>query len=124
MIQARTVLKVIDNSGAKYVRCLKVLGKKKVGYLGDIIVVSVLSLRRGRGRKIRVNRKEVCLGLISSTSFNTARTSGNLIKPYSNSVILLNRKLMPIGNRVFSLTFKELRLKKKFKALSIASKII
>ena len=123
MIQARTVLKVIDNSGAKYVRCLKVLGKKKVGYLGDIIVVSVLSLRRGRGRKIRVNRKEVCLGLISSTSFNTARTSGNLIKPYSNSVILLNRKLMPIGNRVFSLTFKELRLKKNLKLYRLHLKL-
>jgi large subunit ribosomal protein L14 len=124
MIQVRTVLKVIDNSGAKYVRCLKVLGKKKVGYLGDLVVVSVLSLRRGRGRKIRVSRKEICLGLISSTNRNTTRTSGNSIKPFSNSVILLNRKLMPIGNRVFSLTFKELRLKKKFKALSIASKII
>ena len=124
MIQVRTVLKVIDNSGAKYVRCLKVLGKKKVGYLGDFVVVSVLSLRRGRGRKIRVSRKEICLGLISSTKRNTTRTSGNLIKPFSNSVILLNRKLTPIGNRVFSLTFKELRLKKKFKALSIASKII
>jgi len=124
MIQVRTVLKVIDNSGAKYVRCLKVLGKKKVGYLGDLVVVSVLSLRRGRGRKIRVSRKEICLGLISSTKRNTTRISGNSIKPFSNSVILLNRKLMPIGNRVFSLTFKELRLKKKFKALSIASKII
>jgi large subunit ribosomal protein L14 len=53
MIQSRTVLKVIDNSGAKYVRCLKVLKKKKVGYLGDLIVVSVLSLRRERGETNR-----------------------------------------------------------------------
>ena len=124
MVQARTVLKVIDNSGAKYVRCLKVLGKKKVGYLGDLVVVSVLNIRRGRGRKIRVKRKEICLGLLSSTKFKTSRVSGFFIKPFANSVILLNRKLMPIGNRVFGLVFKELRLKKKFKALSIASKII
>jgi len=124
MVQTRTVLKVIDNSGAKYVRCLKVLGKKKAGYLGDLVVVSVLSLRRGRGRKIRVKRKEICIGLISSSKFNISRISGFYAKPLSNSVILLNRKLMPIGNRVFGLVLKELRLKKKFKALSIASKIV
>jgi len=123
MVQTRTVLKVIDNSGAKYVRCLKVLGKKKVGYTGDLIVVSVLNLRRGRGRKIRVKRKEICIGLISSSKFNIPRISGFYAKPFSNSVILLNRKLMPIGNRVFGLVLKELRLKKKFKALSIASRI-
>jgi hypothetical protein len=69
MVQNRTVLKVIDNSGAKYVRCLKVLNKKKVGYLGDLIIVSVLSLRRGRGRKIRVKRKDLCLGLITSIKY-------------------------------------------------------
>jgi large subunit ribosomal protein L14 len=124
MVQTRTVLKVIDNSGAKYVRCLKVLGKKKVGYTGDLIVVSVLNLRRGRGRKIRVKRKEICIGLISSSKLNISRISGFYAKPFSNSVILLNRKLMPIGNRVFGLVLKELRLKKKFKALSIASRIV
>lgn len=124
MVQTRTVLKVIDNSGAKYVRCLKVLGKKKVGYTGDLIVVSVLNLRRGRGRKIRVKRKEICIGLISSSKFNISRISGFYAKALSNSVILLNRKLMPIGNRVFGLVLKELRLKKKFKALSIASRIV
>ena len=69
MIQNCTILKVIDNSGAKYVRCLKVLNKKKVGYLGDLIIVSVLTLRRGRGRKIRVKRKELCLGLITSIKY-------------------------------------------------------
>ena len=88
MVQTRTVLKVIDNSGAKYVRCLKVLGKKKAGYLGDLVVVSVLSLRRGRGRKIRVKRKEICLGLLSSVKFNTSRVSGSFVKPFTNSVIL------------------------------------
>ena len=124
MVQTRTVLKVIDNSGAKYVRCLKVLGKKKTGYLGDLLVVSVLSLRRGRGRKIRVKRKEVCLALLVSTKFKSPRKSGAFVKSFSNSVMLLNRNMKPVGNRVFGLILKEIRLKKKFKALSIASKMV
>ena len=124
MIQNRTVLRVIDNSGAKYVRCLKVLNKTKVGYLGDLIIVSVLSLRRGRGRKIRVKRKELCLGLISSVKYKKVRLGGQYINSISNSVILLNRQKKPIGNRVFGLVYKELRLKKKFKTLSLSSKVI
>jgi len=124
MIQNRTVLKVIDNSGAKYVRCLKVLNKKKVGYLGDLIIVSVLSLRRGRGRKIRVKRKDLCLGLIASIKYKHRRFGGHYIQSKENSVILLNRQKKPIGNRVFGLVFKELRLKKKFKTLSLSSKVI
>lgn len=124
MIQNRTVLKVIDNSGAKYVRCLKVLNKKKVGYLGDLIIVSVLSLRRGRGRKIRVKRKDLCLGLIASIKYKHSRFGGHYIQSRENSVVLLNRQKKPIGNRVFGLVFKELRLKKKFKTLSLSSKVI
>lgn len=124
MIQSQTILRVIDNSGAKYVRCLKVLGKKKIGVLGDLVIISVLSLRRGRGRKIRVKRKEICLGIIASIKCPLERLGGSFFRSYSNSVILLNQKFLPIGNRVFGLTFKELRLKKKFKALSIASKIL
>lgn len=124
MIQNRTILKVIDNSGAKYVRCLKVLNKKKVGYLGDLIVVSVLSLRRGRGRKIRVKRKDLCLGIISSIKYKKNRLGGHFIRSRINSVVLLNRQKKPIGNRVFGLVFKELRLKKKFKTLSLSSKVI
>ena len=124
MIQNRTILKVIDNSGAKYVRCLKVLNKKKVGYLGDLIIVSVLSLRRGRGRKIRVKRKELCLGLITSINCKKFRLGGHFIHSKLNSVVLLNRRKKPIGNRVFGLVFKELRLKKKFKTLSLSSKVI
>ena len=124
MIQNRTILKVIDNSGAKYVRCLKVLNKKKIGYLGDLTIVSVLSLRRGRGRKIRVKRKDLCLGLITSIKYKKFRLSGHLIQSKLNSVVLLNRRKKPIGNRVFGLVFKELRLKKKFKTLSLSSKVI
>jgi large subunit ribosomal protein L14 len=124
MVQNRTVLKVIDNSGAKYVRCLKVLNKKKVGYLGDLIIVSVLSLRRGRGRKIRVKRKDLCLVLITSIKYKKFRLGGHFIQSKLNSVVLLNRRKKPIGNRVFGLVFKELRLKKKFKTLSLSSKVI
>lgn len=124
MIQSRSILKVIDNSGAKYVRCLKVLKKKKVGYLGDLIIVSVLNLRRGRGRKIRVKRKELCLALISSIKYKKTRLGGQFIQSRTNSAILLNRQKKPIGNRIFGLVFRELRLKKKFKTLSLSSKII
>lgn len=124
MIQNRTILKVIDNSGAKYVRCLKVLNKKKIGYLGDLIIVSVLSLRRGRGRKIRVKRKELCLGLIATIKYKKVRLGGQFVCSTVNSVILLNRQKKPIGNRVFGLVYKELRLKKKFKTLSLSSKVI
>jgi len=102
----------------------KSIKKKKVGYLGDLIIVSVLSLRRGRGRKIRVKRKELCLALISSIKYKKVRLGGQFIQSRVNSAILLNRQKKPIGNRIFGLVFKELRLKKKFKTLSLSSKII
>jgi ribosomal protein L14 len=66
----------------------------------------------------------LCLGIISSVKVKKQRLGGHFIKSQVNSVILLNRNKQPIGNRVFGLSYKELRLKKKFKTLSLSSKIL
>ena len=124
MVQTGSILKVVDNSGAKYAKCLKVLGSKKSGILGDFLVVSILSLRRGKGRKIRVKRKEICLGLLLSSNRKIKRQDGFFFRSFFNSILLFNRSFKPVGNRVFGLVAKELRLKRKFKAVSIAACLV
>ena len=124
MVQAGSVLKVVDNSGAKYAKCLKILGSKKSGGIGDFLVVSILSLRRGKGRKRRVKRKEICLGLLLSSNKKVGRHDGFFFRPFLNSILLFNRSFKPIGNRVFGMISKELRLKQRFKAVALSSSII
>ena len=108
MLQTGTFLQVSDNSGAKLVQCIKVLKKhpKSFGFLGDLVIVSVKSLRT-KGN-LRVKKKDVCLALIFQTKYRVSRV---------NSVILLNKALKPYGTRFFGPLFKELRSKKKLKII-------
>lgn len=102
MIQQQTVLNVSDNSGAKLVRCIKVLGglKKKTANIGDIIVVSVLKLRNKSKKTSKVKKGEVLKALIIRTKSKIAKSDGSFIWFGNNSVSLLNRQNKPVGNRV------------------------
>ena len=98
MIQSATRLKVLDNSGALVVRCIKVLGgsQRKVSYLGDIIVTAV---KRSRPRK-KIKKGEVRRGVIVLTTKSNSDFSGNTFSYGKNGLIIYNKKNQTIGNRI------------------------
>jgi large subunit ribosomal protein L14 len=122
MIQLNTNLNVIDNSGAKIARCIKVLNNTQYASLGDIIVVAI--------RKALPNKKiklgEVHKALIVHTKKNIKRLNGSYLKLSTNAAVLLNSKNLPQATRILSPIPRELRFKNKdfIKVLSIAKKTI
>lgn len=121
MIQQKTLLSVIDNSGAKKVRCIKVLGgfKRKAAGLGDIIVVSVQQLRAKNRQNSRILKGSVARALIVKTQAKTKKKDGSFLQTAANSVILLNKQSNPIGTRILSALPKSLKKKKFMKYLSL-----
>ena len=121
MIQPGTKLNVSDNSGAKIVECIRILGKsgRSPGRRGELAVVSVKELRK-KGN-IKVKKKEVCLALILRVSKTQRRVDGRNVIFNGNSCILLNKKEVPYGTRVFGPVLKEFRNQKKVKLLAISS---
>ncbi len=126
MIQQQTVLKVLDNSGAKLVRCIKVLGgfKRKIAYTGDLIVVSVLSLRNKSKLTSKVKKGEVHKAIIiKCKKHKDSKTGFNLSLSY-NAVCLLNKQNKPISTRIFGLVPRLLKKHKWLKVLSLSSGIL
>jgi len=121
MIQPGTKMFVSDNSGARLVECIRILGRtgRVPGSVGDISVVSVKELRK-KGN-IKVKKKEVCLALILRASNKKTRTDGRNFLFNKNTCILLNRKKVPYGTRVFGPIIKEFRKQTNLKLLSISS---
>ena len=107
MIQMQSRLNVADNSGAKDVMCIKVLGgsKRRYASIGDIIKVAV----KEASPKGRVKKGEVYNAIVVRTSKGVRRTDGSLIKFDNNAAVLLNAKLEPIGTRIFGPVTRELR---------------
>jgi large subunit ribosomal protein L14 len=127
MIQHHTILRVSDNSGAKTVKCIKVLGgfRRKFAVIGDIIVVSIQQLRdTAKSKKnLKVKKKEIYKALIIRTKTKLRKKDGFFIYFRENSVALLNKQGKPIGTRIFGPIPKT--LKKKFnKFLSISTGLI
>lgn len=126
MIQQNTILKVSDNSGAKTVRCIKVLGgfKKKIAKIGDIIVVSIQQIRNSIKNNIKVKKKEVYRALIIRTKIGYTNKTGFKNYFFDNSVILINKQGNPVGTRILGPLIRSLKKKKLQKILSISSAII
>lgn len=126
MIQQNTILKVSDNSGAKTVRCIKVLGgfKKKIAKSGDIIVTSIQQLRNKSKTTSKVKKKEVYQALIIKTKKNYIKKSGFSITFSENSVVLINKQKTPIGTRILGPISKSLKKKQFQKILSISTGLI
>ena len=122
MIQVETNLKVADNSGAKSVRCIKVLGgsKRRYASVGDIIVVAVKSALPGG----KVKKGEVCKAVVVRTSYPVKRSDGSRIKFDSNACCIINNNLEPIGTRVFGQVCRELRSKNFMKIISLAPEVL
>lgn len=122
MIQMQSVLLVPDNSGAKKVRCIKVLGGSKCmsASCGDVIVVSVISALPGA----KVKKGEVHRALIVRTKTGVKRPDGSKIVFDSNSVVLINKQNEPIGTRVFGPVPREIRYKGFAKIVSLAEEVM
>ena len=122
MIQLRTVLEVADNSGAKVVQCIKVLGgsKRKYASVGDIIVVSIKeAIPRGRVKKGDIHR-----AVVVRTAKDIHRTDGSAIRFDRNAAVLINPQNEPIGTRIFGPVTRELRVKNHMKIISLAPEVI
>lgn len=122
MIQQETRLSVADNSGAKQVLCIKVLGgsKKRVASVGDTIVVSVKeAIPNGR-----VKKGEVLKAVIVRTTFDINREDGSTIRFDNNSAVLINNQGEPIGTRIFGPVTRELRAKNFMKIVSLAPEVL
>ena len=118
MIQMQSNLDVADNSGARRVMCIKVLGgsKRKYATIGDVIVVSVKeAIPRGR-----VKKGDVMKAVIVRISKDIKRPDGSIIRFDRNAAVLINKQLEPIGTRIFGPVVRELRGRKFTKIMSLA----
>jgi large subunit ribosomal protein L14 len=122
MIQMTTILDVADNSGAKKVFCIKVLGgsKRKYASLGDIIVVSV----KEAIPNAKVKKGDVAKAVIVRTAKEVARPDGSYIRFDNNSAVLINKENEPLGTRIFGPVARELRAKKFMKIISLAPEVL
>lgn len=122
MIQMRTMLDVADNSGARRVMCIKVLGgtRRRYAGIGDVIKVSVKeAIPRGK-----VKKGEVLNAVIVRTKKGVRRSDGSSIRFDENAVVLLNAQLQPIGTRVFGPITRELRGESFMKIISLAPEVL
>ena len=122
MIQMQSNLEVADNSGARRVQCIKVLGgsKRKVAGVGDVIVVSVKeAIPRGR-----VKKGEVLKAVIVRTAKEIRRVDGSVIRFDKNAAVLINNQNEPIGTRIFGPVTRELRAKRFMKIVSLAPEVL
>jgi large subunit ribosomal protein L14 len=122
MIQMQTVLNVADNSGARKIQCIKVLGGSKRRYagIGDIIKVSVKdAIPRGK-----VKKGDVFNAVVVRTRKGVRRPDGSLIRFDGNAAVLLNNQLQPIGTRIFGPVTRELRSERFMKIISLAPEVL
>ena len=122
MIEMQTNLEVADNSGARKVQCIKVLGgsKRKTASVGDIIVVTVkVAIPRGRVKKGEIHR-----AVIVRTSKDVQRPDGSAIRFDRNAAVLINPQGEPVGTRIFGPVTRELRAKRFMKIISLAPEVL
>lgn len=122
MIQVESVLDVADNSGAKKVQCIKVLGgsKRRYARVGDVIAISVkVAIPRGK-----VKKGEVARAVVVRTKKEVIRDDGSYIRFDSNAAVLINKQGEPIGTRIFGPVTRELRARNYMKIISLAPEVL
>ncbi len=122
MIQMRTILDVADNSGAKKVSCIKVIGasNKRFARIGDIIIANVKEAIPDS----KVKKGDVVRAVVVRTAKEMRRADGSYIKFDDNSVVIINRDNEPIGTRIFGPVARELRAKRFMKIISLAPEVL
>jgi len=122
MIQMQSVLQIADNSGARRVQCIKVLGgsHRRYANIGDIIKVSIKeAIPRGK-----VKKGDVYNAVVVRTAKGVRRNDGSTIRFDNNAAVLLNAKLEPIGTRIFGPVTRELRSERFMKIISLAPEVL
>jgi large subunit ribosomal protein L14 len=122
MIQMQTVLEAADNSGARKIQCIKVLGgsHRRYANIGDVIKVSVKdAIPRGK-----VKKGDVYNAVVVRTAKGVRRPDGSLIRFDRNAAVLLNNQLQPIGTRIFGPVTRELRSERFMKIISLAPEVL
>ena len=122
MIQTETILEIADNSGARKVQCIKVLGgsHRRYAHIGDVIKVAVKeAIPRGR-----VKKGQVMDALVVRTRKGVRRPDGSLIKFDQNAAVLLNAQKQPVGTRIFGPVTRELRTENFMRIVSLAPEVI
>jgi large subunit ribosomal protein L14 len=122
MIQTETMLEVADNSGARRVQCIKVLGgsKRRYAHIGDVIKVTIKeAIPRGRVRK-----GQVMDAVVVRTKSGVRRQDGSLIRFDENAAVLLNPQLQPVGTRIFGPVTRELRTEAFMRIISLAPEVL
>ena len=122
MIQTQTILRVADNSGAKLLSCIKVLGgsKRRYASIGDIIVVTVKEAMPNS----KVRKGDVVRAVVVRTAKEIRRGDGSYIKFDDNSAVLIDQQHEPIGTRIFGPVARELRAKRFMKIISLAPEVL
>ena len=122
MIQMQSMLEVADNTGARLVMCIKVLGgsKRRYAQVGDIIKVTI----KDAAPRGRVKKGDVYNAVVVRTAKGVRRPDGSLIKFDGNAAVLLNNKLEPIGTRIFGPVTRELRSERFMKIVSLAPEVL
>jgi large subunit ribosomal protein L14 len=122
MIQMSSVLDVADNSGAKKVYCIKVLGgsRRRYARIGDVVVVSVREAIPGS----KVKKGDVARAVIVRTAKETPRNDGSYIRFDGNSAVLINKEGEPLGTRIFGPVARELRARRFMKIVSLAPEVL
>lgn len=122
MIQMQSFLQVADNSGAKRVQCIKVLGgsRRRYAALGDVIVVSVKEALPGS----KVKKGDTAKAVVVRTRREYRRSDGSYIKFDDNSAVLINAQQEPVGTRIFGPVARELRAKRFMKIISLAPEVL
>ncbi len=122
MIQMQSMLEVADNSGAKRVQCIKVLGGSKRRYagIGDVIRITIKEAIPNS----RVRKGDVFFAVVVRTKKGVRRSDGSLIRFDRNAVVLLNAQLQPVGTRIFGPVTRELRTEKFMRIVSLAPEVI
>jgi len=122
MVQSETVLDVADNSGARRVLCIKVLGgsRRRYASLGDVIVVSV----KEASPNSKVKKGAVMKAVVVRTAKEVGRPDGSYIRFDTNSAVLIDNQREPIGTRIFGPVARELRAKRFMKILSLAPEVL
>ncbi|MFP6627340.1 MAG: 50S ribosomal protein L14 [Deltaproteobacteria bacterium] len=122
MVSAETVLDVADNSGAKKVLCIKVLGgtRRRYARVGDVIVVAVKEATPGG----KVSKGEVVRAVVVRTVKEVGRSDGSYIRFDTNSAVIVDKQGEPVGTRIFGPVARELRAKKFMKIISLAPEVL
>ncbi|KAH8042892.1 50S ribosomal protein L14 (mitochondrion) [Aureococcus anophagefferens] len=126
MIQTQTIVDVVDNSGVKTLRCIKVLGgfKKRYGVFGNLIRASIQELRQKGNKKLGLKKGDLVFAVVVQTRSQLKRKDGQVFKFFKNSAVIVDKQMKPLATRVLTPLCNELRHKKSIKLLSLAPSIL